>query len=261
MANFKITDLTTTVGVTLDSVVPCVQSGASRSLPLLRIKQYLNEGTLRSVSSGDGFQCSPNPITTVGTISFFAPGLMSLYAGITDPPGWLICDGRPLDPALYQNLFNKIGYAYGNASGFFNIPNMTGRSVAGLDNMGGENAQRLTATYTGGSGATALGSVGGEAHHELIPTETPIADHSHTLNGVFDRTTSNSYPRITGGRDSGGVQNLSTPQEYINTTSGSVSVNLTLNPQNPSSAPLNPAYAEVHPNLPPFLLLNYIIKT
>jgi microcystin-dependent protein len=255
MANFKITDLTSTVGVTLDSVVPCVQSQASRSLPILRIKQYLNDGTLKSVASGDGFLCNPNPITTSGTVSFFSPGLMALYAGITDPVGWLICDGRPLDPANYQNLFNKIGYTYGNASGFFNIPNLTGRSVAGLDNMGGGNAQRLTQTFTGGSGANVLGSTGGKVHHELIPTETPIAEHSHSLNGKFNT------PRITGGRDSGSVINQSTPQEYINTTSGSVNVDLTLKPQNPSSSPLNPAYAEVHHNVPPFILLNYIIKT
>ena len=39
-------------------------------------------------------------------------GMISPYGGTTAPPSWLICDGREVAIALYQNLFSAIEYNF-----------------------------------------------------------------------------------------------------------------------------------------------------
>lgn len=143
MPIFKITDLTTTNSPTTDSVIPCVQNGVTKQISVFQIKEYLNDGTLQSLSSGLGYQCNPNPITSTGSVSFYAPGLMSLYAGATAPTGWLLCNGASVLVATYQDLFNNIGYTHGGSGANFNLPDLSGRTVFGLDDMGSSASGRV----------------------------------------------------------------------------------------------------------------------
>ena len=246
MPNFKITDLTTSSFVTEDSVIPCVQNGVTKQISVLRIKEYLDDGTVTAISSGPGLQCNPNPITSSGVISFESPGLMSLYAGSTDPTGWLICEGRSLLVASYQALFNQIGYVYGGSGLNFNLPNLIGRSVFGLDDMGSGAAGRVTI-----AGASTLGTSAGFREHALIDAQAPLLSHTHAVSGSFSVTA--DQRRL--GNDSLSSTN---PRHSFNTSSGAASVPLTLTIATSSSATVNPA--PTHPNLPPFLLLNWIIK-
>jgi microcystin-dependent protein len=58
------------------------------------------------------------------------------YAGATAPIEFVLCDGAYYDPAnpLYTDLYNVIGYTYGkNASNFYRVPPINGRTVVGLD--------------------------------------------------------------------------------------------------------------------------------
>lgn len=249
MPNFKITDLVTTNAPTVDSVIPCVQNGVTKQLSVLQIKEYLNDGTLRELSSGDGYQCSPNPITTTGTVSFYSPGLMSLYAGSTAPTGWLLCDGSSLVVATYQDLFNKIGYTYGGSGLNFNLPNLTGRTVFGLDDMGSSASQRVTV-----SGSTTLGTSAGAREHILTSSQSPLVSHTHSATG--------SFYVLAGPDRTGNNQNLYTgyPRRDFNTSSGGCATSLSLS-INTSSSATGAASTTAHPNLPPFVLLNWIIKT
>ena len=246
MPNFKTTDLTTSSFVTEDSVIPCVQNGVTKQISVLQIKQYLDDGTVTAISSGPGLLCNPNPITSSGVISFESPGLMSLYAGSTDPSGWLICDGRSLLVASYQPLFNQINYVYGGSGLNFNLPNLMGRAVFGLDDMGSGAAGRVTI-----AGASTLGTTAGFREHALTEEQVPLLSHTHAFSGSFSVI---ADPRHAGN------ENLSSanPRHSFNTSSGAASVPLTLTIATSSSATLNPA--PTHPNLPPFFLLNWIIK-
>lgn len=71
------------------------------------------------------------------------------------------------------------GSAYAQITGNSTAPDLRGRVVAGLDNMGGSAANRLTA---GGSGiaATTLGAVGGAQTHTLDTSQMP--SHAHGVN-------------------------------------------------------------------------------
>ena len=62
-------------------------------------------------------------------------GMVKWYAGPTAPEGYLICDGSAISRTEYSDLFATIGTFYGSGDGSttFNIPNVEGRVIAGLD--------------------------------------------------------------------------------------------------------------------------------
>ena len=248
MPIFKTTDLTLTNSPTVDTMIPCVQNGVTKQISILQIKEYLNDGTLKQLYSGDGYECAPNPITGTGSVSFTSPGLISLYAGATAPSGWLLCNGASLVVANYQNLWNQIRYTYGGSGLNFNLPNLSGRAVFGLDDMGSTTAGQIT-TGT----PTIVGSSAGSIAHTLTADQSPLVDHTHAASGSFavsvdpDRYGNNSA-WATG-----------YPRKSFNTSSGEVGVSLALSIDT-SSSPSGVPATQSHPNLPPFMLLNWIIK-
>lgn len=97
--------------------------------------------------------------TPVGTVvSFATPNL---------PLGYLLCDGRAVSRTSYADLFALIGTTFGAGDGLttFNLPDLRGRVVAGLDST---QAEFVT-----------LGKVGGEKAHALTAAEN--GPHSHNL--------------------------------------------------------------------------------
>lgn len=63
------------------------------------------------------------------------------------------------------------------------LPDLRGRTLAGLDDMGNSSANRLTASYFGANG-TVLGNSGGSESRTLFPTNLP----SYTPAGTFAGT-------------------------------------------------------------------------
>lgn len=117
-----------------------------------------------------------------GAGSSHLPGMLIIYAGSSAPTGWLFCDGSPVSRTTYASLFSAIGTTYGAGDGSttFNVPDLRGRVVAGVDNMGGSDAGRL-------DWANTLGTFGGAQTHTLttaeMPSHTHIQDsHNHTQN-------------------------------------------------------------------------------
>jgi microcystin-dependent protein len=168
-------------------------------------------------------------------------GTIIPFAGTTEPDGYLLCDGREVSRTTYYVLFGVIGTTYGSGDGVstFNLPNIQGRIVAGLD-----PAQSEFQT---------LGLTGGEKTHTLTEGEMPTHSHvltdpghSHILNeqgqasyvfanGVYIMT---SELGLTGGTGT-------------NVTSYPASTNITL-----ASTGGNLA----HNNLQPYIVMNYFIK-
>lgn len=251
MPNFIIEGLGQTTNPTLDSIFPCVQNGVTKQISLLQVKNFLDDGTFKQLSGSNTIACNPEPITSAGSVSFQAPGLMSLYAGATDPTGWLLCDGRSLVVAQYQELFNVLQYTYGGSGLNFNIPNLVGRSVAGLDNMDGQIANVFQAPES-----KILGALLGSRSVTLTPEQTPLNSHSHTSSGSFPL-------QPTGGRVGGNGSSENDysgfPKSLFSTTSGQISVALGLVIAI-SGQPANVSQVQEHENLPPFLLLNWIMK-
>ena len=158
-------------------------------------------------------------------------GAVIAYAGSAAPTGWLFCYGQAVSRTTYAALFTAIGASYGAGDGSttFNLPDLRGRAVAGVDNMGGTTAGRITSAGAGITGTT-LGAAGGAQTVAL--TEAQMPSHYHSVTTVGGE----GYPQSYSGLAVAGNTN----QYAYNTNSkGSGST---------------------HQNTQPTIMLNYIIK-
>jgi microcystin-dependent protein len=125
--------------------------------------------------------------------------------GATSPiADYLICDGRSLNTYDYRDLHAVISDTYGGtaynpgttdqagASTEFNIPDIRGRVIAGLDVLQGTRSNRLTTTSAANIDGQTLGAnngnpndtgrgTNGAQEHQLIEAEMPSHNHSYNV--------------------------------------------------------------------------------
>ena len=189
-------------------------------------------------------------------------GAILPYAGEMSPEGYLLCNGAAINRTTYATLFGVIGetYGVGNGNTTFNLPDLRGRFPLGLDNMGGTSADRVTAAE-----ADALNGSGGVDTHTLTVDEMPA--HRHSLN--IDNE--GALPDWATNLDSTGSpdNNESRVLEVFNNQSNlfwQVSDDVSYPQINAAKRmPSHPmgvrGSSNSHNNMPPYLSLNYIIKT
>lgn len=127
-----------------------------------------------------------DPTTGLVKLSGIAPvaaipiGAEIDFAGASAPTGWLLEFGQTVNRTTYAALFAVIGTTYGAGDGVttFGIPDKRGRVTAGLDNMGGTSANRLTTPINGDT----LGAAGGVEAHTLTAAQMP--GHTHVASGT-----------------------------------------------------------------------------
>jgi len=131
---------------------------------------------------------SANMLANINALfaSFLPAGCTIPFAGTTAPSLFLLCYGQEVSRTTYSALFLAIGTTYGSGDGSttFNLPDLRGRTVAGLDNMGGTTAGRVTNSESGITGTT-LGASGGSQSVAIntsqMPSHTHVQDaHTHT---------------------------------------------------------------------------------
>lgn len=199
-------------------------------------------------------------------------GVILPYGGTTVPNDIaLMCYGQAVSRTTYARLFARIGITHGagNGSTTFNLPDLRGRAIAGVDNMGGTAAGRLT-TAAGGVNAATLGAAGGTATHTLTqaqlpavaPTFTgqPLAAHGHPA--MYNLQGGESSPAGGGiATDIGGTTeqkalypaNAGTPTTALGMQIGGQSAGI------PAGTISNLGSGAAHPNVQPTMALNYII--
>jgi microcystin-dependent protein len=158
-------------------------------------------------------------------------GTVAAYAGSTAPTGWVLCFGQGVSTSTFAKLFNVIGYSFGGSGSIFNIPDLRGNVPAGLDNMGGTSAGRLT-TASMTPNAFALGATGGAETITLNISQIPAHQHQFAAMQILNN---NQLALGEGGGPN--IQN-NTNAETDSTGGGNS-----------------------HLNVQPTLLLNYIIYT
>lgn len=172
-----------------------------------------------------GLQGPPGPAGAGGGVP---TGTIVPFAGSSAPTGWLLCDGGQYSTSSYSTLYAVIGTTYGGGNGSFRVPDLRGRTPVGK-NQG---------TFS------ALGRIGGEETHTLSIAEMP--SHQHPMN-------ENTYVD---------VQTRSGWQPYVSDTTGSRWFtnkrhdNLSFSDIATGATGQN----SPHNNMPPYLVLNYIIK-
>jgi microcystin-dependent protein len=103
------------------------------------------------------FEISGGAITTVETFPYRQPyydeetvaGTITAFAANKTPRGgFLACAGAAVSRLVYRTLFNAIGttYGVGDGSTTFNLPDLRGRFVRGIDDGAGHDAGRVFGT-------------------------------------------------------------------------------------------------------------------
>lgn len=202
------------------------------------MRAALPMGGNRITNIGDGTLATDG--ASVGQVQMAAPiGAVIDYAGAISPQGWLFCGGQAVSRTTYAALFAIIGTIYGAGDGSttFNLPDLRGRVVAGKDDMGGSNANRINNIPS-----ATLGGAGGLKDHELVIGEIPA--HSH---GVTDPGHTHGYSQVSG---PGGIAS-GVGFGQFNVQSDSAVTGISIN---------NAGGGGAHNNVQPTLILNKIIK-
>lgn len=162
-------------------------------------------------------------------------GAVLPFAGSSAPAGFLLCQGQAVSRTDHADLFAAIGTTYGagNGSTTFNLPDLTGRVVAGKEGA----ATRLTTGGSGINGAT-LGATGGSETHTLTTAQMPSHSHAISYGGGGTALTA------TGGNGA-----------YASTTSGAIPIYFA------GTGAANTGGDGAHNNAQPTIILNYIIAT
>lgn len=199
-------------------------------------------------------------------------GMISPFAGGAAPTGWLLCDGSLQPTSNYTALYAVIGTTYGSGSGTFGLPDLRGRAAFGKDNMSNGSAgtaNRITTAASNISGTT-LGAAGGS---QYIPIHThtdsfAMPNHTHTTavspniqamsttqgaSGTNIRTALPSDSTISRVTDTGYNKSYTSGNPSTTTMVGSVG-----NPNGPSGQ--YQSSGTNYANMPPGMILNYIIK-
>jgi microcystin-dependent protein len=134
----------------------------------------------------------------IASLSVVPVGAILPFAGITPPPGYLLCDGSEVLTSKYSALFSAIQYTYKAralliGSNTFGLPDLRGRFPLGADNMNNRltvpsNSDTSISISAGGGSANRvtdvtadnLGSGSGSEARTLVTENLP--EHTHNLN-------------------------------------------------------------------------------
>jgi microcystin-dependent protein len=170
-------------------------------------------------------------------------GTTQSFAGSTEPPGWLFCFGQSLNGTTspeYADLFAAIGTTYGGSGvTAFSLPDLRGRTPFGKDNMGGTAASRVTNAASSITGTT-LGANGGAQTHTLTVAQLAAHGHSGSITTSAIGESAGMYHRWNAGDLGRGDSTGSNGQFGISVG--------------------NNGSNQAHQNMPPTIILNYIIK-
>lgn len=80
-------------------------------------------------------------------------GAIQAFAGSVAPEGWAICNGDEISRTDYASLYNAIGNSWGEGDGSstFNLPDLRGRFLRGVDNGAGRDPDAISRQDKNGS--------------------------------------------------------------------------------------------------------------
>jgi microcystin-dependent protein len=167
-------------------------------------------------------------------------GMMPYIGSSTPSSAFVLPFGQAISRTIYATLFSLAGTTFGAGDGSttFNVPDLRGRSVFGLDNMGGSAAGRVTSGNSGITGTT-LGAAGGD--ERLHQHSHGVTDPGHLHNYIVRN---NLVTTSSGGQ----VNTWQTDNGTGNTSVATTGITV------------NNAGAGASQNMPPAVILPYILR-
>lgn len=180
------------------------------------------------------------------------------FAGDVIPDGWLDTNQGAVSRTTYAALFAVIGTQFGSGDGTttFDLPHKDGRVTVGLK--------------PGDSDFNILGENGGAKTHTLTVGEMP--SHNHTQNSHNHVQDAHNHTQNAHAHTVFGAMNAdtgTTRRQVSLTTGGSDAQTQATTPTNQATTPTNQVATATnqvaggggsHPNMPPYLTLNFIIR-
>lgn len=173
--------------------------------------------------------------------------------GGATPSGWLQCQGQVISRATYADLFDVIGTTYGEGDGAttFSLPSLKGRVPVGID-----------ADQTDFS---SLGKTGGSK--TSVATHSHSTSHTHTgTSGMMSANTEHSHAYSVNGTGSTGAATSSSAHAgasagttAFTTANANTDHAHTFTTGDPSDS-TSGSTGSSSGNLPPFLVLSFLIK-
>ena len=160
-------------------------------------------------------------------------GAILPYGASVAPSGYVLCNGTAISRSTYSDLFGVVGtkYGVGDGSSTFNVPDTRGRFLAGWDAGTSVLTSVTVSMITGAS----IGNTGGTQAVALAVAQIPSHQHHMWVSGSGSEEGSETgVAGFSSQTDWGAISSVST-----GSTGGSGS----------------------HSNIPPSLIINYIIKT
>lgn len=183
-------------------------------------QKSLNDNDTSATNEIQNLSLNGSDLTISGgnTVTLATPtmpaGCMMAYGGSAAPTGWLLCDGSAVSRTTYATLYAAIGNAYGSGDGSttFNLPDLRGRFMRGVDGSAGNDPDKATrtASNSGGNTGNNVGSLqidGYKSHNhnlkvnnstvggEMAGTSNYLA--ASTNGGGYSYWTTNGYTNNT----------------------------------------------------------------
>jgi len=180
-------------------------------------------------NGGTGATTAVGAVANLGLGTFLVPtGTILMWPSNTIPGDWVLCDGSAILRSTYATLYGIIGTTFGSGNGTttFNVPNYKNRMPYGAD-----------IAPLGGTGGSADAIVVSHTHTATVTDP----GHKHVYNYPVDANVRSGGP--------GGTPYTSTATDTSTATTGITVANSTTGSSGTNA------------NLPPYLGINFIIKT
>lgn len=193
------------------------------------------------------------------------------------PAGYLLCDGATVSRAVYADLFLVLGTAFGigDNSTTFGLPNFRGRVLAGVDPG---QVEFDTIGETGGAKTVILDASQMPVHTHVQNAHTHTQDahthvqdshthvqnaHSHTVPVGATDDTAAPFDRADAGTNASGANATTATGTATAVNQTAIAVNQVATATNQMATAVNQSAGggQAHPNLPPYVVVNYVIKT
>jgi microcystin-dependent protein len=182
------------------------------------------------------------------------------YVGASAPnSAFALPYGQAISRTTYATLFSLISTIFGTGDGSttFNIPDLRGYVLAGVDNMGGSAANRITNAGSGITGTT-LGATGGAQNETIARANLPNVDFMADGAGKLPTASSNAIT-VPG--------NASSASNFGNAGAvGTAATNVTITGSTPTITMSGHIYLNGNitqtalTTMPPTLMVNYILR-